>query len=53
LRTPEGYTLTAHAAVASVERVLDGGAPLGFQTPARAFGRDFVLGIEDVTRDDP
>jgi len=52
LATPEGYTLTAHAALAVVERVLAGQAPAGFQTPARAYGPDFVLGIEGVTRTD-
>jgi short subunit dehydrogenase-like uncharacterized protein len=52
MRTPEGYTFTAHAAVACVERVLDGGAPFGFQTPSRAFGKDMVLSIDGVTRED-
>jgi len=52
LATPDGYTLTARAALAVVERVLAGQAPAGFQTPARAFGPDFVLGIEGVTRTD-
>jgi short subunit dehydrogenase-like uncharacterized protein len=52
LATPEGYTLTAHAALAVVERVLAGQAPAGFQTPAKAYGPDFVLGIEGVTRTD-
>ena len=52
LATPEGYTFTAHAALAVVERVLAGQAPAGFQTPARAFGPDFVLGIPGVTRTD-
>src|SRR5262249_32881128 len=35
LQGPEGYTLTAHAALAIVGRVLGGDAPLGFQTPAK------------------
>ena len=52
LVTPEGYTLTARAAVAAVERVLEGEAVAGFQTPSSAFGADFVLGIEDVSRHD-
>jgi short subunit dehydrogenase-like uncharacterized protein len=52
LRGPEGYTLTAHAAVAVVGRVLRGEAPAGFQTPSRAYGADFVLGLEGVTRED-
>jgi len=53
LATPEGYTLTAHAALAVVECVLAGGAPAGFQTPSKAYGPDFVLGLEGVTRTDP
>jgi short subunit dehydrogenase-like uncharacterized protein len=52
LVTPEAYTLTARTALAAVERVLRGEAPAGFQTPASAFGADFVLGIEGVTRRD-
>jgi saccharopine dehydrogenase (NAD+, L-lysine-forming) len=50
--TPEAYTLTAHSALASVEAVVAGGAPPGFQTPSSAFGADFVLGIEGVSRRD-
>jgi short subunit dehydrogenase-like uncharacterized protein len=49
---PEGYRLTAMTAVGIVHRVLDGPSPPGFQTPARAYGADFVLGIDGVTRED-
>jgi short subunit dehydrogenase-like uncharacterized protein len=52
LRTPEGYTLTALTALAIVERVLRGEAPAGYRTPSLAFGADFILGIEGVTRSD-
>lgn len=52
LRTPEGYTLTALASLAIVERVLAGEAPPGFQTPSRAYGPDLLLGIEGVVRTD-
>jgi short subunit dehydrogenase-like uncharacterized protein len=52
LAMPDGYTLTAHAALAVVERVLAGEAPAGFQTPSRAYGPDFVLGLEGVSRTD-
>jgi short subunit dehydrogenase-like uncharacterized protein len=52
LRAPESYTLTARAAVAIVARVLAGDAPAGFQTPSRAYGADFVLGLEGVSRED-
>jgi hypothetical protein len=44
--------MTAHTAVAAAERVLAGGATPGFQTPSLAFGADFILGIEGVTRED-
>jgi hypothetical protein len=33
-------------------RVLAGGVPIGFQTPSRAFGADFVLGMPSVVRTD-
>jgi short subunit dehydrogenase-like uncharacterized protein len=52
MNTPEGYTLTVLTSLAIVERVLRGQAPAGFQTPSRAYGADFVLGIEGVTRED-
>jgi short subunit dehydrogenase-like uncharacterized protein len=52
LTTPEGYTLTALTAVASVQKVLNGVVLPGFQTPSRAFGADFILEIPGVTRVD-
>ena len=52
LRGPEGYTLTALAALAVVNRVLGGDAPPGFQTPSLAYGPDFVLGLPGVSRTD-
>jgi short subunit dehydrogenase-like uncharacterized protein len=52
MRTPHSYTLTAIASLMVVERVLAGDAPPGYQTPAKAYGADFVLGIEGVTRTD-
>lgn len=52
LQGPEGYTFTAESALALVERVLSGQAPPGFQTPARAYGPDFVLGLPGVRRSD-
>ncbi len=51
LVTPEGYTLTVLTALALVERVLQGQAPPGFQTPAKAFGPDFILTIPGVQRE--
>jgi short subunit dehydrogenase-like uncharacterized protein len=52
LSGPEGYTLTAHTAVAALERTLAGEATPGFRTPSLAFGPDFVLGVEGVVRED-
>lgn len=52
LRTPEAYEFTGVTAAAIVNRVLDGDVEPGFQTPARVYGRDFVLGFADVVRED-
>ena len=52
MRTPHSYTLTAIASLMVVERVLAGDVPAGYQTPAKAYGADFVLEIEGVIRMD-
>jgi short subunit dehydrogenase-like uncharacterized protein len=52
LEGPEGYTLTAQAAVRVVEQVLAGRVVPGFQTPSRLLGPDFVLELPGVTRTD-
>ncbi len=52
LDAPEGYQLTSLLAVALAERALAGDAPPGYQTPGRAYGKDFVLGFDGVTRED-
>ncbi len=53
LHGPEaGVEWTMRAALAVVTRVLAGQAPAGFQTPAMAYGADFVLECEGVTRED-
>jgi short subunit dehydrogenase-like uncharacterized protein len=52
LRGPEGYTLTVLTSLAVLDRVLSGQAPPGFQTPASAYGPDFVLEIPSVERTD-
>jgi short subunit dehydrogenase-like uncharacterized protein len=52
LRGPEGYTFTVLTALAALGRVLAGDAPAGFQTPALAFGSDFVLEVPGVERED-
>ena len=50
LHGPEAYTFTARAAVAALQRILDGTAPPGYQTPATAFGTDFVLDVQGTER---
>ncbi len=52
LITPEGYTLTALTALKIVEKVLAGNAPIGYQTPAKAYGAGLILEIEGVSRED-
>ena len=52
LACPEGYTLTAMTAVECARRVLAGDVRPGFQTPSRAFGADFILTFDGVTRTD-
>ena len=49
LRTPEAYELTTWTALEIAARALRGELPVGFQTPARACGREFVLGFPGVT----
>jgi short subunit dehydrogenase-like uncharacterized protein len=53
LHGPEaGVEWTAQTALAAVQKVMTGDAPPGFQTPALAYGADFVLEGEGVTRED-
>jgi short subunit dehydrogenase-like uncharacterized protein len=47
-----GVDWTALAALSAVRRVLGGDATAGFQTPATAFGADFVLECAGVVRED-
>jgi len=51
MRTPDTYDLTATTAVAAAERVLDGEAAEGFQTPASAFGPEFAESFDGVERE--
>jgi short subunit dehydrogenase-like uncharacterized protein len=48
LETIEGYRLTVLTSLAAVDRVLGGGVPHGFVTPARALGSQFILGIPET-----
>jgi short subunit dehydrogenase-like uncharacterized protein len=53
LHGPEaGVDWTGQAALATVRKVLAGNVVPGFQTPARAYGADFVLECEGVRRED-
>lgn len=52
LTAPNGYTLTALAAVRAAERLMAGGVPVGFLTPSKAFGAEFVLEIPGTSRED-
>lgn len=52
LRTPDTYDLTAQTAVEAARRTLAGDVPSGFQTPAVAFGPDFVLEFDEIERED-
>ncbi|WP_436925505.1 saccharopine dehydrogenase family protein [Halosimplex amylolyticum] len=49
MRTPDTYDLATATAVTAAERVLAGEAGRGFQTPASAFGPEFVEEFEGVT----
>jgi short subunit dehydrogenase-like uncharacterized protein len=47
-----GMDWTVCAGLAAMEKVLAGQTKPGFQTPALAYGADFVMGVEGVTRED-
>ena len=50
LRAPDGYELSSWTAVELAHRALEGKLPPGFQTPALACGREFILEFPGVTR---
>jgi short subunit dehydrogenase-like uncharacterized protein len=52
LTGPQSYELTVHTALECVSRVLRGDMKPGFQTPSRAYGPDFILGIDGIQRED-
>jgi short subunit dehydrogenase-like uncharacterized protein len=51
LSGPEGYTLTTHAALIIVQKVLNGNFSPGYQTPANAYGENLVMEIQGVKRE--
>jgi len=52
LQAPEGYTLTALTSLVIAKRILQGDAPVGFQTPAKAYGADLILELDGTQRQD-
>jgi short subunit dehydrogenase-like uncharacterized protein len=52
LETLNGYALTAETALAAVRRILAGDFKPGFQTPALAYGADFILEVDGSHRED-
>ena len=52
MQCPEGYTVTARAALNITEKILAGNFTPGFQTPAKAYGADLILELDGVSRQD-
>jgi saccharopine dehydrogenase (NAD+, L-lysine-forming) len=53
LHGPEGGLIwTSQTAIAAAKKILNGTISPGYQTPATAFGADFALELEGVTRED-
>ena len=52
LQGPEGYTVTAIAALNIAEKIMAGNFTPGYQTPAKAYGADLILEIEGTSRQD-
>ncbi len=52
LVTPDAYALTALTAIEIARRAAAGEFRPGYQTPSRAYGADFILNFEDVSRAD-
>ena len=52
LVTREAYSFTADSVCDIAVRLTEEGCPPGFQTPAKLFGADYVLGIDGCERYD-
>lgn len=52
MQCPEGYTTTALAALNITEKILAANFTTGFQTPAKAYGANLILGLDGVERQD-
>jgi len=56
LQAPDGYTLTAHASLLIMRKILEGNFKTGYQTPASAYGEDFIFeipGTKSITGFEP
>ena len=53
LDVPEGYDFTVASCLRTVQRVLQGDVAAGFQTPATAFGAEYVTTLPGCTFADP
>ena len=49
MQGPEGYTLTALAALNIAQKIMEGNFRPGYQTPAKAYGADLALELDGVT----
>lgn len=45
---PEGYTITAHAALIITKKVLEGNFKTGYQTPAAVYGEDLITEVPGI-----
>ena len=52
LQSLEGYTLTALTALRIAGKILAGNFCAGFQTPAKCYGADLIMEIENTRRED-
>jgi short subunit dehydrogenase-like uncharacterized protein len=52
LHTPEAFEFSGTSAAAIAGFALGGDVEIGFQTPARVYGPDFVLGFAGASRED-
>lgn len=52
LTTPEGYKLTALTAIMIIEKLSERIPAFGYQTPAKLFGSDLILEVENVKREE-
>jgi short subunit dehydrogenase-like uncharacterized protein len=51
MSAPDGYTLTMYTTLLITQKVLQGNFKAGYQTPACAYGEDFIMEVPDVKRE--